>query len=106
MNELLDLMDKTEEEKIRDARIAFRDLKLKTTKSKTSSGGLADDDSELRKLNYVYVLTTIIDRHIIVVTKFKASSAAFWRLLLFFVRKKALYELTSNFNYAGIIDIW
>ena len=54
MNELLDLMDKTEEEKIRDARIAFRDLKLlKTTKSKTSSGGLADDDSELRKLNYV-----------------------------------------------------
>ena len=75
MNELLDLMDKTaEEEKIRDARIAFRDLKLKTTKSKTSSGGLADDDSELSKLNYVYVLTTIIDRHIIVVTKFKASS--------------------------------
>ena len=55
MNELLDLMDKTaEEEKIRDARIAFRDLKLKTTKSKTSSGGLADDDSELSKLNYVY----------------------------------------------------
>ena len=41
MNELLDLMDKTaEEEKIRDARIAFRDLKLKTTKSKSSSGGL------------------------------------------------------------------
>ena len=55
MNELLDLMDKTEEEKIRDARIAFRDLKLKTTKSKISSGGLADDDSELSsKLNYVY----------------------------------------------------
>ena len=89
MNELLDLMDKTaEEEKIRDARIAFRDLKLKTTKSKTSSGGLADDDSELSKLNYVYALTTIIDRHIIVVTKFKASSATFWRLLLFLSEKR------------------
>ena len=89
MNELLDLMDKTEEEKIRDARIAFRDLKLlKTTKSKTSSGGLADDHSELSKLNYVYVLTTIIDRHIIVVTKFKASSATFWRLLLFLSEKR------------------
>ena len=97
MNELLDLMDKTEEEKIRDARIAFRDLKLKTTKSKTSSGGLSDDDSEaeLSKLNYVRILTTIINRHSIVVTKFKASSAAFWRLLLFFVRKMALYELTN-----------
>ena len=60
---------------------------------KTSSAKIlqlmhADDDSELSKLNYVYVLTTIIDRHIIVVTKFKASSAAFWRLLLFLSEKR------------------
>ena len=65
MNELLDLTDKTEEEKIRDARIAFRDLKLKTTKSKTSSGGLADDDSELSKVE-LCILTTIINSRIVV----------------------------------------